>query len=69
MTKISEFLDMGGYAGFVWPSYGAVIAVLAVLLWLSLRGLKAAERELAQLEGDAPRARRAPPTDDGAARP
>jgi heme exporter protein D len=69
MTKISEFLDMGGYAGFIWPSYGAVIAVLAVLLWLSLRGLKAAERELAQLEGDAPRARRAPPTDDRAARP
>ena len=69
MTKISEFLDMGDYAGFIGPSYGAVIAVLAVLLWLSLRGLKAAERELAQLEGDAPRARRARPTDDGAARP
>ena len=69
MTKISEFLDMGGYAGFVWPSYGAVIGVLAVLLWLSLRGLKAAERELAQLEGEAPRARRASPTNDGAAQP
>ena len=69
MTKISEFLDMGGYAGFVWPSYGAVIAVLAVLLWLSLRGLKAAENELARLEGDAPRPRRGAAPKDGAARP
>ena len=69
MTKISEFLDMGGYAGFVWPSYGAVIVVLAGLLWLSLRGLKAAESELARLEGGAPRPRRGAAPKDGAAGP
>lgn len=69
MTKISEFLDMGGYAGFIWPSYAVVIGVLAVLLWLSLRGLKAAETELARLEGDGQSARRRPTPDHGAAQP
>jgi heme exporter protein D len=69
MKDIGTFLDMGGYAGFVWPSYAVVIGVLAVLLWVSLRGLKAAESELARLEGDAPRARRAAPADGGAVQP
>ncbi|PIW31173.1 MAG: heme exporter protein CcmD [Rhodospirillales bacterium CG15_BIG_FIL_POST_REV_8_21_14_020_66_15] len=55
---MGKFLEMGGYAGFVWPSYAAVLAVLAVLLWLSLRGLRAAEGELSRLEGDAGGARR-----------
>ena len=44
MEQLGKFLDMGGYAGFVWPSYVAVFALLAVLLWLSLRGLRGAER-------------------------
>jgi heme exporter protein D len=73
MDAISKFLDMGGYAGFVWPSYVVVFAVLAVLLWLSLRGLRAAESELQRLEGDTPRTRRAAapetPQDDGATQP
>ena len=30
MTGLSEFLDMGGYAHFIWPSY-AVVAVVMVL--------------------------------------
>ena len=28
---MSEFLNMGGYAAFVWPSYG----LAAVVLWLN----------------------------------
>ena len=58
MEQLGKFLDMGGYAGFVWPSYVAVFAILAVLLWLSLRGLRGAERELSQLEQNNPRAHR-----------
>ena len=54
MEQLGKFLDMGGYAGFVWPSYVAVFAILAVLLWLSLRGLRGAERELTQLEQNNP---------------
>ena len=29
---MSEFLNMGGYAAFVWPSY-ALVAITLVLNW------------------------------------
>ena len=40
---MSEFLRMGGYAAFVWPSFGLAAAVL---LWnvVSARRLHAASR-------------------------
>jgi heme exporter protein CcmD len=28
MAGVSEFLDMGGYARYVWPSYALVIGSL-----------------------------------------
>lgn len=28
---MSEFINMGGYAAFVWPSYG----LAAIVLWLN----------------------------------
>ncbi len=40
MDGLSEFLNMGGYAPFVWPSFGATVAIMAVLLVVSLRTLK-----------------------------
>jgi heme exporter protein D len=51
---MSEFLDMGGYAAFVWPSYGLVALVLGVLAWTSWRARAAATAALAALEGDGP---------------
>ena len=48
---MSEFLDMGGYAAFVWPAYGAAAAARVVLLFVSLRTLRAREAELARAEG------------------
>ena len=41
---MSEFLAMGGYALYVWGSYGVTFAVLAVevmLLWKRKREAKA----------------------------
>jgi len=32
-----EFWDMGGYAVFVWGSYGVVFAGVALELWLAVR--------------------------------
>ncbi len=32
-----EFWDMGGYAFFVWGSYGVVVAGVALELWLAVR--------------------------------
>jgi heme exporter protein D len=48
-----EFLNMGGYAAFVWPSY-LLAAVIMAGLWLtSRRALKLREAELKRLEGEA----------------
>lgn len=41
-NNFGEFLDMGGYAPFVWTSLGAcVLAILIELAQLSLRRRKA----------------------------
>ena len=53
MDSVATFLAMGGYAQYVWPSFGLTVAVLAGLLVLSRRGLKAAEAELAALQSAA----------------
>jgi heme exporter protein D len=47
MEAIAAYLDMAGYAVFVWPAYGVTAAVLVVLLAVSLRALKHREREVA----------------------
>jgi heme exporter protein D len=41
---MSEYLAMGGYAAFVWPSYGLTAAVLGALAWVSWRARAAARR-------------------------
>ena len=43
---MSEYFAMGGYAVFVWPSYGVATVLLVVLFLLSARRLQAAERAL-----------------------
>jgi len=43
---MSEYFAMGGYAAFVWPSYGVAAILLVVLFLLSARRLQAAERAL-----------------------
>ena len=41
---MSEYFAMGGYAAFIWPSYGVAAVLLAALFLLSARRLQAAER-------------------------
>ncbi len=50
MESFSEFLAMGGYAGFIWPAYLIAAAVLIGLLVASRRSLKSAEAALLALE-------------------
>ncbi len=50
MSRLGEFLHMGGYAAYVWPAYGAAAAVLAGLLAESVLRLRRARRRLAVLE-------------------
>jgi heme exporter protein D len=55
---MSEFLAMGGYAAFVWPSYAVALGALVVLAAVSFRQWRAAKAEVARLEALAPRRRR-----------
>ncbi len=57
---MDEFLNMGGYAAYVWPAYAvSLIAIggLAIAVWARGRTLR---RKLKDLEG------RRPDADDGA---
>lgn len=55
---MADFFHMGGYAIYVWSSYGLALLVLAGLLMISLTGLRRKERMLASLEQGLPRRRR-----------
>jgi heme exporter protein D len=50
MSRLSEYLAMGGYARFVWPAYGICLVVLLGLLVQSLRTYRARQRELDRLQ-------------------
>jgi heme exporter protein D len=39
----AQYFAMGGYAAFIWPSYGIAALLLVVLFLLSARRLRAAE--------------------------
>lgn len=50
MGEIAAFLEMGGYAGFVWPAYGVAIAVLGGLAVQSWRRYRESARALERLQ-------------------
>ena len=50
--SFSDYFAMGGYAAFIWPSYGVAALLLIVLFFLSARRLQAAERALDQDASD-----------------
>lgn len=55
---MAGFFQMGGYAIYVWSSYGLALLILAGLLVASLSGLRRKERLLRTLEENLPRRRR-----------
>ena len=46
MDTLTYYFYMGGYAGFIWPAYAIVTAVLVGLWMISRRSLRDAERTL-----------------------
>ena len=50
MESLGEFFAMGGYASFVWPSFGVTALVMVGLLIASLRMLRANEATLEKLK-------------------
>jgi heme exporter protein D len=59
MTRVTEFLAMGGYAPYVWTAYGAAVAVLVGLVVATLARRRSSRRSLAALEQLRGRGRRA----------
>jgi heme exporter protein CcmD len=54
---MKEFLDMGGYAAFVWPAYAVTLAVVLLnVVWArrSLARSRAEARRRLQMQGEAP---------------
>ncbi len=49
MDAILKYLDMGGYAAWVWPAYGLAAVALGGILFFTLRDLKTREREFEAL--------------------
>ncbi len=49
---MSEFLDMGGYAAFVWPTWGVSMTVLVGLILHAVLERRAAQDALRRLEED-----------------
>ncbi len=49
---MSEYFAMGGYAAFIWPSYGVAAILLIALFLLSARRRGAAERSVDKDAGD-----------------
>ena len=47
---MQDFLSMGGYGAYVWPSYGLSAIVMIGLLVASVRGLKGTEAEFDRLK-------------------
>ena len=49
MDRLGEFFAMGGYASYVWPAFGIVLIVMALLWIASVRGWHHSERTLTSL--------------------
>jgi heme exporter protein D len=55
MQRLTDFLAMGGYAGFVWPAYAVTVVVMAGFAVQSLRRYRRNRRALEALQQDRPR--------------
>jgi heme exporter protein D len=49
--NLGEYFAMGGYAAFIWPSYGLAVVLLVAIFGIAARRLRIAERTLDQSPG------------------
>jgi heme exporter protein CcmD len=63
MSQFETFLQMGGYAAYVWPALGLTVAILVGMAATSIGRLRASERALKDAEARFGRGRRDPGTD------
>ncbi len=43
--SLGEFIDMGGYARYLWPSFGLTLAILIYNAWAARRAHAAAREQ------------------------
>jgi heme exporter protein D len=55
---MAEFLAMGGFAWFIWPTYVLTLGFMIGITLVTLRGLAADRKTLAELEKNAPHRQR-----------
>jgi heme exporter protein D len=55
---MNEFLNMGGYAAYIWPALGFAALVLVVMTVATIAKLRASEAALRAAEGQSPQRRR-----------
>ena len=51
---MTAFLEMGGYAAFIWPAYGAALLILGGFTIHAVARYRAALQELAALQARRP---------------
>lgn len=54
MDNLNTFFEMGGYAAYVWPGYGLAALGMVGLLLVTLRTLRAREKEFAKVRRNRP---------------
>lgn len=58
--SLTAFLEMGGYAAYVWPCFGLTFGLMIVLWYVSRRTLRRTETELEVLQAAQGRGRKGP---------
>lgn len=53
MNSLDEFLSMGGYGIYVWPSYGLAALVVIINIVLPLRSLRRLKADIRRRGGAA----------------
>lgn len=51
MDSISQFFHMNGYAYYIWPSFGIAAVVMIFMVFISVRSLKRAQKNLMNIQG------------------
>lgn len=65
MEAVTNFLNMGGYAAFVWPALGLTAVILIAMAVTGTRRLRAGEAALQTAEKTGGRRRRSGSGADG----
>lgn len=58
MGALLDYLAMDGFAWFIWPAYAVTLGFMGAITVMTLRGLKADRKTLAELEQQAPHRQR-----------